>query len=470
VSLKLGRILVADDDPDQLWLMAEIVSLLGYDVSTANSGHEALSALKTEPFDLVITDLDMPSISGLDLLEAIKGAGLDTDFLVVSGSQSIAKAVQTVRLGAANYLEKPITPQMVKDEVHAIFRRRLATGSQHTRIVPGAPASTGDFLAQSAPTVPPSPVGSSGNFWPQGQASAAPVPARRTSMTAREPGKIGRYEILGEAGVGGMGTVLRCRDPLLDRTVAVKSISSDAMKKMPNQASLVQRFYREARAAAKLVHPSIVAVYDFGEDPDGGLFLVMEFVEGRTLAKIVEAETRIAPDHAVAIIFQVADALEYAHRHGVIHRDVKPANVVVMTSGLAKILDFGIAGVVGSDLTSVGMALGSPYYISPEMVNSQPTSFRSDQFSMGVLFMELLTGKPLFAADTLAGIFFAVLNRPIPTLQESGVNAPPELQVVMNKLLERDPAQRYENEAVLLDDLWSVGRALGRELRVAVPR
>ncbi len=207
----------------------------------------------------------------------------------------------------------------------------------------------------------------------------------------------GRYELSHLVARGGMAEVYRARDQLLDRPVALKVLFPE----LSVDRSFVERFRREAQAAANLSHPNIVPVFDWGED-NGTYFIVMEFVDGRALSSILRTAGPLHPDRAAEIAADVAGALSYAHRHGVVHRDVKPGNVLITEEGTIKVTDFGIARAVNTEesLTQTGAVMGTATYFSPEQAEGMGVDSRSDIYSLGVVIFEMVTGRPPFLGDT----------------------------------------------------------------------
>src|SRR5579864_2022131 len=204
-------------------------------------------------------------------------------------------------------------------------------------------------------------------------------------MPLREKEHIGRYEILEEIGRGAMGVVFKGSDPLIGRAVAVKTITSGVAE----NSDLLERFYREARAAGGLQHPNIVTIHELAES-DGAPFIVMEYLEGESLEKLIARKPALPLATKVGYVVQACRALDYAHRRGVIHRDVKPANIVVTRDGVVKVVDFGIARLGPTSNTQTGMLLGTLAYMSPEQVRGQHFDARSDVWAMGVVLYELI--------------------------------------------------------------------------------
>ncbi|MBN1774679.1 MAG: serine/threonine protein kinase, partial [Deltaproteobacteria bacterium] len=282
--------------------------------------------------------------------------------------------------------------------------------------------------------------------------------------------RIGRYEIAELIGRGGMGEVFRCRDPLLGRAVAVKvmRLGTDRPDRM---SELLARFQREAAAAGALQHPGIVAVHDLGRDHLLGLwYIVQELVEGRSLDRLLEERRRLPPEEVVPLGFQLADALAFAHARGIVHRDVKPANVLVRKDGTTKLLDFGIAAVRGSDLTLRDQLLGSPAYMAPERIRGRPSGPAADQFSLGVVLYELLAGVNPFDDETHEGRMVRVLEgRPAP-LAAAVPDAPRALLELVGRMMGRRPEDRLPAMDDVAEELGHIGADLGLQLdRYAAP-
>lgn len=277
------------------------------------------------------------------------------------------------------------------------------------------------------------------------------------------PKKLGRYQILSELGRGAMGVVYKAYDPVIERDVAVKAIELAFQVSPEEKQVYLNRFYREAKAAGKLNHPNIVTIYDVDEDKESGTpFIVMEFLEGTTLQEIVNDGILLPVDDVKTIITQIADALHYAHRQGVVHRDVKSANIILVEGMKCKIMDFGIARLSTSDLTKSGQFIGTPNYMSPEQIDGKVlVDGRSDLFALGVIFYLLLTGERPFSGDSFTSISYKIVH--VDPLPPRVVN--PAVPVVYNKILGRlmakDPAKRYSTGAELIEDLKKINAQQG---------
>jgi beta-lactam-binding protein with PASTA domain len=277
-----------------------------------------------------------------------------------------------------------------------------------------------------------------------------------------------RYEIGGVLGRGGMAEVHRGRDLRLGREVAVKVLRSD----LARDPSFQVRFRREAQAAASLNHPAIVAVYDTGEDrtPAGATpYIVMEYVEGETLRDVLRREGYLTPERAMSLAADICGALDFSHRNGIVHRDVKPGNVMITPQGSVKVMDFGIARAVSDSaatMTSTAAVIGTAQYLSPEQARGEGVDARSDVYSLGCLLYELCTGAPPFTGDSPVSVAYQHV-REDPRLPSSiNPEVPPELDAILLKAMSKNPANRYQSAADMRTDLL---RALNGQRVEATP-
>jgi eukaryotic-like serine/threonine-protein kinase len=268
-----------------------------------------------------------------------------------------------------------------------------------------------------------------------------------------------KYEILQWVGGGGMAQVYLARHRIHGALFAVKVLSLD----LAQDERIVERFVQEARTAATLAgHPNIVPIFDIGAK-DGLYFLIMQYVEGEDLAKYLKNRTRLNPNEAARMICQVAEALVWAGAKNVIHRDLKPSNLYMDRSGRIMVLDFGIAKAadVPSNLTLASERVGTPFYMSPEQIRGEPCDVRSDLYSLGVVFFELLSGQRPFDGDTYREIEVAHVEKAPPNLRELGGQIPNELCTIVYKLLRKDPRERYQSAKELVSDLNRYGTGNG---------
>jgi hypothetical protein len=280
------------------------------------------------------------------------------------------------------------------------------------------------------------------------------------------PQRIGKYEILSVLGHGGMGVVYRAQDPRIGRLVAIKTVTAG----LSGDAGTLQRFYREAEKMGMLKHPNIITVYDLGEQ-DGFPYIVMEYVEGDPLDKLIVKEQQLSLTYKLRIVEQVCAALGYAHGHDVIHRDVKPANVIVRPDGLAKLLDFGIArqerGAVDITVTVAGGIIGTVAYMAPERLRGEPLDGRSDIFATGVMLYQLLTGSLPFLGGDIA-LINRILNEKHRPLSDFLPSYPPALDHILDRALEKNPLDRYQTSDEMAGDLLGVIDTLKSEYSASV--
>ncbi len=289
--------------------------------------------------------------------------------------------------------------------------------------------------------------------------------------------KLGPYEIVSSLGAGGMGEVYRARDESLDREVAIKVLP----KELASDPDRLRRFEQEARAAAALNHPNILAVYGFSTTEDHAPYLIAELLQGQTLRERLQ-QGEIAVRKTVEFALQTARGLAAAHARGIVHRDLKPENLFLTKDGVVKILDFGLAKLVGPGatgpedsvatvgVTEPGVVLGTVGYMSPEQVRGQALDNRSDIFSLGAVFYEMLSGKRAFQGATAADTTSAILKEEPVELSSTGRNLPPALGRIVHRCLEKDPAERFQSAHDLAFNLELVSRdESGSGAAVALP-
>jgi serine/threonine protein kinase len=264
--------------------------------------------------------------------------------------------------------------------------------------------------------------------------------------------KAGRYEILGELGRGGMGVVYRAKDPLIGRTVAVKTIRLSEEGTGMSHAQLVERFQTEARAAGLLTHPNIVVIFDAGET-DGLYYITMELVNGNSLQSLLDSGEKFPLARVLRIMEQVCSALQFAHDHHVVHRDIKPANIMLAADDVVKITDFGTAKILQYGAVQQSSAMGTPGYISPEQIKGKAVDRRTDIFSLGVMLYQLTTGEKPFRGQDIASILYRILNEDPPPPQTLNPTLPLGVSSTIMKAMAKSPHLRYENCSELLEDL-----------------
>ena len=270
------------------------------------------------------------------------------------------------------------------------------------------------------------------------------------------PPRFGRFRVLSELGRGAMGVVYRAEDETLGRVVAVKTISLVGSSKQERDVHEA-RFLQEARAAASLAHPAIITVYEMGREGDTA-FMAMELLEGRELREMIR-DVALGPAESLRIMAETADGLGYAHERGVVHRDIKPGNIMVLADGRVKIMDFGIARFREPMVkTQTGVLLGSPQYMSPEQIVGKPFDHRADLFAMGLVLYEMLTGVKPFAGEDIPDLTFKVANMAATPPTHLAPDLPPVIDLIIARALKKKPEERYQSAA-----------DFARDLRAAIP-
>jgi CHASE2 domain-containing sensor protein len=281
---------------------------------------------------------------------------------------------------------------------------------------------------------------------------------------ASERRMIGRYKILSELGKGSMGLVFKAQDPKINRLVAIKTIhfsdefDEDVIKEIK------ERFFREAEIAGQLSHPSIVTIYDVGDDGDL-TYMAMEYLEGKDLDKFVKKENLIPFIKVLNIVAEIANALDFAHRENVIHRDIKPANVMLLNNGHVKVTDFGIAKAISSSRTKTGVILGTPNYMSPEQIMGQKIDYKSDIFSLGVLFFQLITGELPFYGENLSSLLYKITQVKHPSPRNYNPKIPKICEKILDKAMAKDPDKRFNNAGDMGKIIYALGEKINQVMR-----
>ena len=272
----------------------------------------------------------------------------------------------------------------------------------------------------------------------------------------------GRYELHRRIGKGGMAEVYLARDRLLDRPVAIKILFPE----FATDPAFVARFRREAQSAANLTHPNIVGVYDWGKER-GTYYIVMEYIDGRSVSEIIHSDGPIEAKRGAGIAADIAGALGFAHRKGVVHRDVKPGNILITTNGEVKVADFGIAWAMASsgeeNLTQTGSVMGTATYFSPEQAQGKPVDPRSDLYSLGIVLYEMIAGMPPYSGESPVAIAYKHVQEPLPPLRDRAPDVPADYEAITVKALAKDTASRYQDAAEMRADLlaFQAGRPFG---------
>ena len=281
-------------------------------------------------------------------------------------------------------------------------------------------------------------------------------------MSANTVQKIGKYEVTEVLGQGGMGIVYKAVDPGIGRKVAIKMMTGG----FAENPDLLKRFQREAQSAGTLQHPNIVIIYELGTHENGNPYMAMEFIDGESLETLVQSRRRMSLVDKIGIMIQMLNGLQYAHAHGIVHRDIKPGNIMLLKDGTVKIVDFGIARIADNSMTKTGQIVGTINYMSPEQFNGHVVDGRSDIFSSGVLLYEFLTSTLPFDGAETPTVILKILNDPPPPLKDHLANFPPELEECVRKALAKDREERYASAEDFAFDLARIQESLKKEMVV----
>ncbi len=423
----MAQILVVDDDRATLQFMQDSLGR-EHEVAVAGGGLQGWEKIQNTKFDLLILDWDMPDITGIEVLKRFREAGGTTPVLMLTGRKSDDEKALGLDLGADDYLTKPFSIKELGARIRAALRRN--------QVVSALPKSLG-----------------SGNEELLNRANLM-----GTALAAR-------YEFIELLGEGAAGIVFKAKNDKLKKMVAIKMLLSGL------RDEALGRFEQEARLIGKLDHPGIAAVYDFGITERFQSYMVMEYVDGRTLAAVLKATFNLPVRLSMHLAIRVSESVAHAHGKGIIHRDLKPTNVMIREAqGVApstKLLDFGcgkfrdLSAEQGIALTREGSTLGSPPYMSPEQVRGRPVDERSDIYSLGCIIHEMLTGYPPFMGDHPNEIMLKHLDEPPVPLRQtrSDLEFSDRLEAAVAKTLSKDPAQRYQSVPLLIEELKQIATA-----------
>jgi CHASE2 domain-containing sensor protein/predicted Ser/Thr protein kinase len=283
-------------------------------------------------------------------------------------------------------------------------------------------------------------------------------------LESSERRMIGRYKILGELGKGSMGLVFKAQDPKINRLVAIKTIHFSDEFDEDLIREIKDRFFREAEIAGQLSHPSIVTIHDVGDDGDL-TYMAMEYLEGKDLDKFVKKESLLPFRKVLSVVTEIANALDFAHKANVIHRDIKPANVMLLNNGHVKVTDFGIAKAISSSRTKTGVILGTPNYMSPEQIMGQKIDYRSDIFSLGVVFFQLITGELPFHGENLSGLLYKITQVNHPSPRNYDPKIPKICEKILDKAMAKDPDKRFNSAGDMGRIIFALGEKIDQVMR-----
>ncbi|MBI2206133.1 MAG: response regulator [Candidatus Rokubacteria bacterium] len=481
-----GLILVVDDDDDNRHVIGRRLERQGYHVEFAADGARALELARTRRFDLVLLDVMMPGLDGFAVLEQLKAdpATRDIPVIMVSALDDTASVVRCIERGAEDYLPKPFDPVLLRARVSASLEKKRLRNAEieylrHVdRVIDAASdVEAGRYQAGGLADVTAR-ADALGRLARVFDSMASEVRAREDRLRAQvaqlrrdieearafarrragaastaDPSALplghvfaGRYELLEVVGTGAMGTVYRARDRELDDEGALKALKPNLVK----DPAHVDRFKTEVRLTRRISHPNVVRTHDFGE-AQGVHYLTMEYVAGITVEKLIATRGWVGVPSTVAIARQVADALAVAHEHGVIHRDIKPQNLLLDDAGVLKVMDFGVARLAQgtSAITEIGTVVGTPFYMAPEQLLREQVDARSDLYAVGVVLYTCLTGQLPFSAGTVVSLIAKIVQEPLVAPISINEFVPPPLSALVVRLLAKNPAERFQTAVEL---------------------
>jgi serine/threonine-protein kinase len=416
-----GSVLLVDDQPALLEMLGEALREAGFRVTTAANGREALARLQASDPDVVVADVEMPEMDGYELCRRFRAAGhADVPFLFCSGRGEPDHRLEGLQAGADDYIVKPA------DLDELILKLRRQVGRVRRLRAAGAGSSP-----------------------PVDAMTLATIEAR----LLRHPGEVarlGRFEIRGILGRGSMGTVFRAWDLKLERWVAIKTVRAAAGMAGFWDEGVVGRLVMEATMVARFNHPHVVTVHDVHEASDAA-YLVMEIVEGTSLQKMLRNGARLGVEHGVPLVAALASALSAAHAIDLIHRDVKPPNVLLGNDGAIKLTDFGIASFVSSQVKNA--LFGTPGYLPPEAIRGKGVGAAGDLFALGAVAYRCLTGRAAYEGSTAREVLWNTMNKRPRRLRELGIEAPSEVDAIVAGLLEPNPHRRIGDAELLAGEL-----------------
>ena len=490
-----SHVLIVDDEPMLRDTLRRQLDRLGYAVTDAENGSDALAKAASVAPDVILTDIEMPVIDGLELLKRLKSDVQlrDIPVIVVSGNDGLESVVRCIELGAEDHIGKPYELTLLQARVRALLERKrmrdievgylrrvgqitaAAEAAERDDYVPGSLAAVAkdqDALGQLARVFDRMVLGLKsreerlrrrvrrlrGDM--EGVHSGS-RDAARSSDSPFEADQVlsGRFRIVEQIGRGGMGTVYRTFDSELKEDIALKALRPDLVAE---DKTILDRLKSEIRLSRKLSHPNVLRAHDLGES-DGVYFITMEFIRGSTIGHLLDTHGRLSVESVLAIGGQLADALDAAHTQQIIHRDIKPANLLVDEQGVLKVMDFGLAKVARAESghTLTGFVVGTPPYMSPEQMMGGTLDARSDLFATGVVLYECLVGHPPFDADNPTELLARIHTEVYPALSTVVPGLPAPLEAIIGRLLRYKAEARIQSARELADRLSDVEEQVG---------
>tara|TARA_B100000809_G_scaffold65954_1_gene62602 strand:- start:634 stop:1938 length:1305 start_codon:yes stop_codon:yes gene_type:complete len=403
-----ARILIVDDEPTMRQLLRTHLKRQNYDILEAAAAEEGLSIVKENDLDLVITDVKLGGMTGVELLSQIKRIDPDLPVIVMTGMPEIQDAVESMKIGAVDYVSKPFRIEQLKAVIAQALEHPDETNSKTN-----APETT-----------------NSGRI-------------------------LAGYQLIKPLGEGNVGTVYLARDRDVDSsTIYALKILKSFFRTEEHKRNALERLLREAEAIAKLEHPNIVRVIEYGLAEEELIpFILMEYVDGKSLREVISDADDLTYIKKAQMIRQIANALAAVHKHDICHRDIKPANILVDANYDAKLTDFGIALMPDSSLTVSTNIVGTPVYLSPEGFHSSKVDRRADIFSLGVVAYELFMLQRPFIAQSIAQYANVIQNDLPIEPRQLRPDFPLRLQSILARMLKKEPDERYNNTDELVSDL-----------------
>ena len=486
-----ARMLIVDDGAENRDVLRRRLEREGHAVETAENGRRALELVAQRPFDLVLLDVLMPELDGYAVLDALKGspATRDIPVIMISALDELEGIVRCIERGAEDYLHKPFDPVLLRARINASLEKKRLRDQEVeylrevNRVIEAAAAVEGGRYRPGTLAEVTRRDDELGHLARVFDSMAQQIKAREERLRDRvrdlrqeiewarrdsreaessvDGGNLRsgetfaqRYEIIAVLGRGGMGTVYRAKDRELEEEVAVKTLRPEFVA----DKTLLARFKDEIRLARRLTDANIVRTHDFGEW-SGVCFLTMECVQGITIRELIDTRGRLGVSATLAIAAQLAHSLAVAHEHGVIHRDIKPQNLLVDEAGVLKVMDFGVARLAERSTanTEAGLVLGTPAYMPPEQLLGETVDARSDLYAAGVVLYECLTGKLPFEAGSVISLVAKLLKEDARPPQEVNPEIPPALSALVLQLLAKRPEDRVQTAVDLGTQLAALG-------------
>jgi len=482
-KLAQARILIVDDGAENREVLRRRLEREGHAVDAAENGRHALELVAQTAYDLVLLDVLMPELDGYAVLDALKGspATRDIPVIMISALDELPGIVRCIERGAEDYLHKPFDPVLLRARISASLDKKRMRDQEveylHevNRVIEAAAAVEGGHYRPGALAEVTRRDDELGHLARVFDSMAQQIKAReerlrdrvrdlrqeiewarrdsKESDSAVDGGNLRsgdtfaqRYEIIAVMGRGGMGTVYRAKDLELEEEVAIKTLRPEFV----SDKTLLARFKDEIRLARRLSDASIVRTHDFGEW-SGVCFLTMECVQGITIRELIDTRGRLGVSATLAIATQLAHSLAVAHEHGVIHRDIKPQNLLVDEAGVLKVMDFGVARLAERSTanTEAGLVIGTPSYMPPEQLMAEQVDARSDLYAAGVVLYECLTGQLPFQAGSVISLVAKLLKEEPRPPHDVNQEIPPALSALVLRLLAKRPEDRVQTAVEL---------------------